>query len=406
MKKKAQTNPHAGRFKVTAHPPFSWQPFLKWGLGGRMPAPLDQSRVWFYYRASNAIWNGLKLLSLKPGDNILFPAYHCGMELDAILKAGISVRFYPVDRETKISVDSIRKNMDERTKAVFIIHYFGFPQDLSEIMKICRSRGLYLIEDCSQGLYSRQGDRLLGMEGDLSVFSMWKTVPIPFGGALVINRHELPQPQTPTPPDHYEVARTLKILLEFRAMSSKSTNFLVRKSFLNPLARAVRVINRKVSDKTWRQKSVGVPEFSAERGDWGIPPLSRWMLSKMDEEEIVRRRRAHFQKLLGVLEKAEGIRPLFKALPAGVCPLFFPLIAEDPTTFVDYIRARGVDCFRIWLACHPHFPKEDYPDAFFLKSHVIALPIHHSLSDAVFDELCGVILGWTEKNRGSENLLT
>jgi hypothetical protein len=391
-------------FKATPHPPFSWKLMLKPAFGGKMPAPLDRPTTQFYFRASNAIWNGIKLLKLSPDDHILFPSYHCGIERDVILKAGLKVKYYTVGRDTRISMASIRKNIDGKTKGIFIIHYFGFPQDLSSLAELCRREGLYLIEDCSHALYSRDGDSPLGTVGDLAVFSMWKMVPIPFGGALVVNRPDLPMPDEPVPPSRYEVVRILKKLFEIHAMNSGLYDSQIWKSFVRPLASMVRRANRTLSADPWRQKEIGIPEFCVERGEWGIPPISRRMLLNADEQTIVRKRRTRFLTLLDLTRKGRALLPLFTDLPKGVCPIYFPVIVNDPTVFSKYMKARNFEAIRFWFWSESHFqfPKEEYPDAAFLKTHIVVLPVHQYLSEGVFEQLCGILSEWIRDHANDE----
>ena len=71
---------------------------------GRLPEPLARPRVTFYPKARNAVWHALNALRLSPEQNILMPAYHCGSELDAVLKSGARVKFYRIDRSARIDL--------------------------------------------------------------------------------------------------------------------------------------------------------------------------------------------------------------------------------------------------------------------------------------------------------------
>jgi len=56
-----------------------------------LPVPFDRPDVDLCLRGSTALWRGLQLFAPKPGHVILFPAYHCGIELTVVLKAGFQV---------------------------------------------------------------------------------------------------------------------------------------------------------------------------------------------------------------------------------------------------------------------------------------------------------------------------
>ena len=118
-------------------------------------------------RARNGIWQLIQALGLQEPDVVLVPSYNCGAELDAVLRAPATVRFYRVDRSARIDVDDLRQAIEPRTRAVIVTHYFGFPQpDLVAIGELCRDHGLFLIEDCAHALYSTHLGRSLGTFGD------------------------------------------------------------------------------------------------------------------------------------------------------------------------------------------------------------------------------------------------
>jgi dTDP-4-amino-4,6-dideoxygalactose transaminase len=104
---------------------------------------LAPSKIIYYYRGANAIFNAVKALGLKSEDIVLMPAYHCGIELEAVLKAGCQVRFYGIASNLEINWNDLDSQIGPQTKALFIIHYFGFPQDMEKVKKICEEKKLF-----------------------------------------------------------------------------------------------------------------------------------------------------------------------------------------------------------------------------------------------------------------------
>ena len=156
---------------------------------GALPPPLDAGRVTFYVKARNGIWQLIRALGVQEPDVVLVPSYNCGAELDAVLKAPATARFYRVDGSARVDFDDLRQAIDARTRAVLVTHYFGLPQpDLAAIVELCREHDLFLIEDCAHALYSTHAGRSLGTFGDAGIFSLWKTLPLPNGGAVLANR--------------------------------------------------------------------------------------------------------------------------------------------------------------------------------------------------------------------------
>ena len=128
---------------------------------GALPPPLDAGRVTFYVKARNGIWQLIRALGVQEPDVVLVPSYNCGAELDAVLKAPATARFYRVDGSARVDFDDLRQAIDARTRAVLVTHYFGLPQpDLAAIVELCREHDLFLIEDCAHALYSTHAGSL------------------------------------------------------------------------------------------------------------------------------------------------------------------------------------------------------------------------------------------------------
>lgn len=70
----------------------------------------------------------------------------------------------------------------DKTKAVFLIHEFGFPNPrAAEWRKFCDERSIPLIEDLAYGW----GSEGTGTWGDVRIYSATKLLPVQFGGFLV-----------------------------------------------------------------------------------------------------------------------------------------------------------------------------------------------------------------------------
>jgi DegT/DnrJ/EryC1/StrS aminotransferase family len=73
------------------------------------------------------------------------------------------------------------RRLGGRTRAVLLIHEFGFPARLSSA---AAAAGLPVIEDCAYALGSQNAEGTLGAIGDYVVYSLSKALPLPFGGVL------------------------------------------------------------------------------------------------------------------------------------------------------------------------------------------------------------------------------
>ena len=108
------------------------RPFPGLGLGQLLgpprpkPPALPAGSV-LTHLARTAMTQALRALRIGPGDEVLLPAFHCGVEADAARHAGTRVRFYPVGTSLVVDPAAIERRMGAATRAVVAIHYFGIP---------------------------------------------------------------------------------------------------------------------------------------------------------------------------------------------------------------------------------------------------------------------------------------
>src|SRR5438105_12448455 len=131
------------------------------------------------------------------------PAYHHGVELETLLAAGLKHVFFRVDAQMRCDFEDARRRVTPEVRGLYVIHYGGFPQDMEAARQLASELGVPMIEDCALALLSRNGDKPLGSTGDLSVFCLYKTLPVPNGGALLARGrfrdelHRLPEVDAP-----------------------------------------------------------------------------------------------------------------------------------------------------------------------------------------------------------------
>jgi len=366
-----------------------------------LPPPLDAGQVTFHVRARNGIWQLIRALGLQEHDVVLVPSYNCGAELDAVLRAPATVRFYRVDRSARIDVDDLRQAIEPRTRAVIVTHYFGFPQpDLAAIGELCRDHGLVLIEDCAHALYSTHRGRSLGTFGDASVFSLWKTLPMPDGGAVLANDALLLHGGKATPPldaSFTPLRVALGAHLEFRfgragEVLSKLAELLARLG-----AWAGSYIGRHTAAPIDPAPNLNPHvSFDPSTADWSMSPASRRILGRSPHVEIARRRRQNYASLAAELVGLSGVHPLSPTLPDGTCPLAFPLVVDEPSSLLRHLAGNGIGAELFWSDFHPAFPAQAFPDSTFLKTHVVTLPIHQDLDPGLLARVADATRRWAQ----------
>jgi dTDP-4-amino-4,6-dideoxygalactose transaminase len=353
-------------------------------VAGHPPFPMSAPDKACFYRARNAIYHLFRALGFGPDDRVLVPAYHSGNEVGAIRAAGATPTFYPITRTLDPDLDAVRRLCTSRTRALFVIHFLGWPQPMAELVALCRERGLVLIEDCALSLLSAAGRRPLGSFGDYAVFCLYKTLPLPNGGLLVSNRGRLNGLATlPLRPCGVGplAGRSAELVLEWlRARCDRPGRALF--ALKRAAGRALRASGVEALP-------VGDMGFDLAQVDVAMSPACAPLLSRWDHGSIRRRRRENFRVLRDRL--AGRVALLREDLAEGVCPLFFPILVPDKHAAARALRARGVDAVQFWNEGDPQ-AQEGFPDVRFLREHVLELPLHQDLTAAQVEHVADQVL--------------
>src|SRR5581483_5644972 len=83
------------------------------------PFCAEQTR--YFYFARNAIWQTVKMLALEQRE-VLVPAYHHGVEIEALIAAGARVKFYRVVANWDVDLEDVKKKISADTGALYLIH--------------------------------------------------------------------------------------------------------------------------------------------------------------------------------------------------------------------------------------------------------------------------------------------
>lgn len=131
------------------------------------------------------------LCDLKPGDEVIMPSFTFVSTANAVALRGAIPVFVDIDPcSLNIDPDKVEAAVTPRSRAIFAVHYAGFPADMDRLSEIARRHGLILVEDAAQALGSTYKGRLAGSLGDMAAFSFHETKNVISGegGALTVNQ--------------------------------------------------------------------------------------------------------------------------------------------------------------------------------------------------------------------------
>jgi perosamine synthetase len=136
----------------------------------------------------------VKAVGIKKNDEILIPNFTIISNALAVLKQQAKPILIDCNLENwNINIQDIEKKITKKTKAIIITHIYSFPNEMDQILKICKKKNIIIIEDAAEVLGLRYKNKKCGSFGDISTFSFYanKQVTTGEGGMISTNRLDL-----------------------------------------------------------------------------------------------------------------------------------------------------------------------------------------------------------------------
>ena len=136
----------------------------------------------------------VKALGIKKNDEVLIPNFTIISNALAVIKQHAKPVLLDCNLENwNINIDDIERKINKKTKAIIITHIYSFPNDMDKILKICKKKKIFVIEDAAEVLGLNYKKRKCGSFGDISTFSFYanKQVTTGEGGMISVNKPDL-----------------------------------------------------------------------------------------------------------------------------------------------------------------------------------------------------------------------
>jgi perosamine synthetase len=142
---------------------------------------------------TSALHLSIRALGIGEGGEVIVPSF----AFIAVANAARYERATPVF----VDVDPLTLNLDPnrveaaitpRTRAILVVHTFGCPAELAEILEIARRHRLFVIEDACEAIGAEYDGQKVGAQGDVGVFAFYpnKQITTGEGGAIVTRSPE------------------------------------------------------------------------------------------------------------------------------------------------------------------------------------------------------------------------
>ncbi|MCJ7778202.1 MAG: DegT/DnrJ/EryC1/StrS family aminotransferase [Sedimentisphaerales bacterium] len=146
---------------------------------------------------TEAIHLALKCLSIRQGDEVITVSHTAVATVAAIELTGAKAVFVDIEPNYyTLDATKLKAAITSKTKAIVVVHLYGQPADLEQIMKVARKHNLPIVEDCAQAHGARYKGRRVGSYGELACFSFYPTKNLGAlgdGGMVVTNDAQLAQ---------------------------------------------------------------------------------------------------------------------------------------------------------------------------------------------------------------------
>lgn len=135
-----------------------------------------------------AIHLALVALGIGEDDEVIVPTLTYIASANPIVLVGAKPIFVDSKIDTwQMSPEDIEAKITPKTKAIIVVHLYGYPCEMDKIMSIAKKYNLLVIEDCAEAIGTKYKDQHVGTFGDIATFSFFgnKTITCGEGGMVV-----------------------------------------------------------------------------------------------------------------------------------------------------------------------------------------------------------------------------
>jgi len=325
---------------------------------------------------TGAIHAALNAFDLEPGDEVIVQSGTWWSSVMPILHQGAVPVFAEAEAATGgLDPQDVEARITPRTRAMIVVHLFGMPSRMNELLAVARRHKLRVLEDASHAHGAKYDGRMVGTLGDAAVFSLQanKLVPSAEGGVLVTQDDALAEKVIRY--GHYERLLPMK---ESPNRRFAATGFGM-KYRMSPLSAAVaRVQLRHLAERS-RVRTANCVALSHHLRPLGIDPyLAPSGSERVYFEFLVRNDEERTQWPTAKLAEALHAEGALVGAPR------YPLLHQQPVftegTWAKIARLQGTN------SAQRRYDPADLPRTIRANSLLLKLPVFPHASDALIQQ--------------------
>lgn len=141
---------------------------------------------------TDAIKLSLKVIGIKPGDEIITAANTFVATVGAICELGAKPIFVDCDDSFCMNVDLVEKKISKKTKAIVPVHFTGYMTDMIKLNKIAKKYNIPIVEDACQSILASINKKKAGTWSEFGAFSLHplKNINVWSDGGIIVTSNK------------------------------------------------------------------------------------------------------------------------------------------------------------------------------------------------------------------------
>ncbi|NIM90455.1 MAG: aminotransferase class I/II-fold pyridoxal phosphate-dependent enzyme [Candidatus Aminicenantes bacterium] len=281
-----------------------------------------------------ALHLALLALDVKEKDEIIIPSFVCSAVLNAVNHTGATPVIADIELLTyNLSVESVKKTLTQKTKAIIVPHMFGCPAEMNKFLEL----DIPIIEDCAQAIGATFKGQKVGSLGLLSIFSFYTTKVMACGeGGMVLS-------------DAEDLILKIKDLREY----DNKDDYLVR-------------YNYKMTDI---QAALGLSQLSS---------LNKFVARRKEIAAL------YFEEF----KDCDFSLPVWKQGKEHIYYRFVIRIKDDISGYLEKFQQKGIICRRpVYKPLHLYLNLPGFPQTTEAWQKAISIPLYPSLTEEEIDRI-------------------
>ena len=311
----------------------------------------------YTYGGSYSILKILQELNLSSNHEILVPSFMCPSILEPFKLTNTKYSFYDIQKDLGINTRDLERRVTTKVKGIFYINYFGFDRmpEEQQILQYFQDRGIKIIQDNVQGLYSK-----LTPLGDYIFYSLRKFLPLE--GGLLCSKDKLTPPSKRPRLLYPSTVNLGRLLRDIQFFTGIKTEHLFIKLFER-------------SEKEY---------FNGQ--DQRMTIFSKHLFRKYPEVAIREGRINNYKYVASRLNQ----HFIKQELSDIIAPLGCPILTPERNALRKFLINHSIFCPIHWRISK-EVNRREFPDAHQLSESILTIPVHEELSKENLERTCNRI---------------